>query len=110
MAQLLCRVERLFDLPPAAFTPPPKVSSSVVRLTPRPDQPPPELRARLAEVTRAAFGQRRKMLRSSLRAFGGDPLGLLAAAGIEATRRAEELDDRGVPAPWPSCIGRGADA
>ena len=51
MAQSLCRVERLFDLPPAAFTPPPKVSSSVVRLTPRPDQPAPELRATLAELT-----------------------------------------------------------
>jgi 16S rRNA (adenine1518-N6/adenine1519-N6)-dimethyltransferase len=92
MAQLLCRVERLFDLPPAAFTPPPKVSSSVVRLTPLPEQPAPELRVALAAVTQAAFGQRRKMLRSSLRALGGDPLPLLAAAGIEPTRRAEELD------------------
>ena len=91
MAQLLCRVERLFDLPPAAFTPPPKVSSSVVRLTPRPDRPPDILRARLAEVTRAAFGQRRKMLRSSLRSLGGDPADLLAEAGIDGTRRAEEL-------------------
>jgi 16S rRNA (adenine1518-N6/adenine1519-N6)-dimethyltransferase len=92
MAQLLCRVERLFDLPPAAFTPPPKVSSSVVRLTPRADQPSPELRAALSAVTQAAFGQRRKMLRSSLKALGGDPLALLAAAGVEPTRRAEELD------------------
>jgi 16S rRNA (adenine1518-N6/adenine1519-N6)-dimethyltransferase len=92
MAQLLCRVERVFDLPPAAFTPPPKVSSSVVRLTPRPEQPSSELRATLAGLTRAAFGQRRKMLRSSLRGFVADPLGLLAAAGIAPTRRAEELD------------------
>ena len=92
MAQSLCRVERLFDLPPAAFTPPPKVSSSVVRLTPRPEQPPPELRATLADLTRAAFGQRRKMLRASLRGFSPDPLALLAAADIEPTRRAEELD------------------
>jgi 16S rRNA (adenine1518-N6/adenine1519-N6)-dimethyltransferase len=91
MAQRLCRVERLFDLPPAAFTPPPKVSSSVVRLTPRPDQPTAELRAALAAVTQAAFGQRRKMLRASLRSLGGDPMALLAAAGIEPTRRAEEL-------------------
>ena len=91
MAQLLCRVERLFDLPPAAFTPPPKVSSSVVRLSPLPEQPPAELRATLALLTRAAFGQRRKMLRSSLRAFAPDPLPLLAEAGIEPTRRAEEL-------------------
>lgn len=91
MAQRLCRVERLFDLPPAAFTPPPKVSSSVVRLLPRPDQPSPALRRSLATVTQAAFGQRRKMLRQSLRALGGDPSPLLAAAGIEPTRRAEEL-------------------
>jgi len=92
MAQLLCRVERVFDLPPAAFTPPPKVSSSVVRLTPRPEQPSARLRATLADLTRAAFGQRRKMLRSSLRAFVPEPLALLAAAGVEPTRRAEELD------------------
>lgn len=92
MAQRLCRVERLFDLPPAAFTPPPKVTSSVVRLTPRPDQPTPELRVALAQVTQAAFGQRRKMLRSSLRSLGRDPRRLLATAGIEETRRAEELD------------------
>jgi 16S rRNA (adenine1518-N6/adenine1519-N6)-dimethyltransferase len=91
MAQRLCRVERLFDLPPAAFAPPPKVSSSVVRLTPRPDRPTPELRQALAAVTQAAFGQRRKMLRQSLRPLGADPLPLLAAAGVEPTRRAEEL-------------------
>jgi 16S rRNA (adenine1518-N6/adenine1519-N6)-dimethyltransferase len=92
MAQSLCRVERLFDLPAAAFTPPPKVSSSVVRLTPRPDQPAAELRTTLAELTRAAFGQRRKMLRASLRGFTPDPLALLAAADIDPTKRAEELD------------------
>jgi 16S rRNA (adenine1518-N6/adenine1519-N6)-dimethyltransferase len=91
MAQLCCRVERLFDLPPAAFVPPPKVSSSVVRLEPRPDRPSPELRRALAAVTRAAFGQRRKILRQSLKALGGDPALLLSAAGIEPTRRAEEL-------------------
>jgi 16S rRNA (adenine1518-N6/adenine1519-N6)-dimethyltransferase len=91
MAQRLCQVERLFDLPPAAFTPPPKVSSSVVRLTPRPDRPTAELQRALAAVTQAAFGQRRKMLRQSLRPLGADALPLLAAAGIESTRRAEEL-------------------
>ncbi len=92
MAQLLCQVERLFDLPPAAFRPPPKVSSSVVRLTPRPEQLSAGLRTAVADLTRAAFGQRRKMLRSSLRGLTGDPLALLAAAGIEPTRRAEELE------------------
>ena len=91
MAQALCRVERLFDLPPAAFTPPPRVSSSVVRLTPRPDRPPAPLRTALGEVARAAFGQRRKMLRASLRGLGGDPGPLLTAAGIDGSRRAEEL-------------------
>ena len=92
MAQRLCRVERLFDLPAAAFTPPPKVTSSIVRLQPRPDQPSPALRRALGAVAQAAFGQRRKMLRQSLRSLGGDPRRLLAAAGIEETRRAEELD------------------
>ncbi|MGD9510855.1 MAG: 16S rRNA (adenine(1518)-N(6)/adenine(1519)-N(6))-dimethyltransferase RsmA [Geminicoccaceae bacterium] len=91
MAQLLCRVERLFDLPPAAFRPPPKVSSSVVRLTPRADRPPPELVRAVAAVARAAFGQRRKMLRSSLRGLVPDPATLLADAGIDGSRRAEEL-------------------
>lgn len=91
IAQILCRVERLFDLPPAAFNPPPKVSSSVVRLTPRPDRPPPELARAIAAITRAAFGQRRKMLRSSLRSLRPDPTALLAAAGIDGSRRAEEL-------------------
>jgi 16S rRNA (adenine1518-N6/adenine1519-N6)-dimethyltransferase len=91
MAQRLCRVERLFDLPPGAFVPPPKVTSSLVRLTPRTDRPSPLLRERLAEVTRAAFGQRRKMLRASLKTLGVEPLALLAAAGITPTRRAESL-------------------
>ena len=91
LAQWLCRVERLFDLPPGAFRPPPRVTSSVVRLTPRPDQPGPLLRRAMRDVTRAAFGQRRKMLRSSLRGLRLAPLPLLAGTGIEPTRRAEEL-------------------
>ena len=91
LAQRLCVVERLFDLPPTAFTPPPRVSSSVVRLVPRPDRPEPEALAALEAVTRAAFGQRRKMLRASLRSLSPDTEALLAAAGIEATRRAESL-------------------
>jgi 16S rRNA (adenine1518-N6/adenine1519-N6)-dimethyltransferase len=91
MAQSLCEVERLFDLPPGAFVPPPKVSSSVVRLTPRPDRPGEPQRRRLEDVTRAAFGQRRKMLRASLAGLGVDTARLLAAAGIEPTRRAETL-------------------
>ncbi len=91
LAQRLCRVERLFDLPPAAFTPPPKVSSSVVRLTPRDDRPTAVLVKALEAVTRAAFGQRRKMLRSSLASLTPEAPALLAGTDIDPTRRAETL-------------------
>jgi 16S rRNA (adenine1518-N6/adenine1519-N6)-dimethyltransferase len=84
----------LFDVPPSAFVPPPKVTSTVVRLEPRPS-PLPARVAALAAVTRAAFGQRRKMLRQSLKALGVPVDELLAAAGIEATRRAEEIPVEG---------------
>jgi 16S rRNA (adenine1518-N6/adenine1519-N6)-dimethyltransferase len=78
----------MFDIPPAAFTPPPKVTSSVVHLIPKPDPLPVELKD-LEKVTKAAFGQRRKMLRQSLKSVGGEEL--LAKAGIDGTRRAETL-------------------
>lgn len=91
LAQSLCAVERLYDLPAAAFVPPPKVVSSVVRLFPKAERPDPATVARLEQVTKAAFGQRRKMLRSSLKALGVDADALLARAGIEPTRRAETL-------------------
>lgn len=84
----------LFNVPPSAFTPPPKVVSSVVGLLPR-AAPLAVDAARLERVVAAAFGQRRKMLRQSLRALGVDPLPLLAAARIEATQRAEEVDIAG---------------
>ena len=80
----------LFDVAAAAFVPPPKVTSSVVRLVPR-AEPLPCDRATLERVTEAAFGQRRKMLRQSLRSLGGDPRPLLAAAGIVETARAEDI-------------------
>jgi 16S rRNA (adenine1518-N6/adenine1519-N6)-dimethyltransferase len=80
----------LFDVAPSAFVPPPKVTSSVVRLVPR-ASPEPCSRELLERVTEAAFGQRRKMLRQSLRALGVDAAALLAAADIVPTRRAEEL-------------------
>jgi 16S rRNA (adenine1518-N6/adenine1519-N6)-dimethyltransferase len=80
----------MFDVAPSAFVPPPKVTSSVVRLVPRQSPLPCDLAA-LERVTAAAFGQRRKMLRQSLRALGHDPQPILAAAGIEATARAEEI-------------------
>ena len=90
IAQWLTEPKRLFDIPPQAFTPPPKVTSSVVELRPRP-APLAADRRTLERVTAAAFGQRRKMLRHSLRALGGDPTALLEAAGIAGTARAEEL-------------------
>lgn len=83
----------LFDLPPSAFTPPPKVTSSVVRLVPRPEPLAVDPDA-LEKVVAAAFGQRRKMLRQSLKSLG-NAQGLLEAAGIEPTRRAEEIDVAG---------------
>lgn len=80
----------LFDIGPQAFTPPPKVTSAVVHMVPR-EEPLPCHMGALQRVTAAAFGQRRKMLRSSLKALGGDPAALLAAAGIKETARAEEI-------------------
>lgn len=84
----------LFDIGPKAFTPPPKVTSSVVEFVPRAN-PLPCDRAKLERVAMAAFGQRRKMLRQSLKTLGVDPLPLLAAAGIAETARAEEIDVAG---------------
>jgi 16S rRNA (adenine1518-N6/adenine1519-N6)-dimethyltransferase len=80
----------LFDIAPGAFVPPPKVTSSVVRLIPRAAPEPCDRRA-LERVAAAAFGQRRKMLRQSLKSLGVDPARLAAAAGIESTRRAETI-------------------
>lgn len=91
MAQWLCTVDTLFDLPPRAFTPPPKVVSSVVLLTPRAVPLAPAEAAILERVTAAAFGQRRKMLRQSLKSLGLEPRPLLEACGIAETARAEEL-------------------
>jgi 16S rRNA (adenine1518-N6/adenine1519-N6)-dimethyltransferase len=80
----------IFDIAPSAFVPPPKVTSSVVRLVPR-VAPLACTRATLERVTAAAFGQRRKMLRQSLRALDHDPQPILAAAGIDPTARAEDI-------------------
>ncbi|BAT60964.1 ribosomal RNA small subunit methyltransferase A [Variibacter gotjawalensis] len=90
ISQWRCEARIMFDISPAAFVPPPKVTSSVVRLVPRAN-PLPCDRATLEHVAAAAFGQRRKMLRQSLRSLGGDPQPLLEAAGIEPTARAEEI-------------------
>ncbi|MCW5695376.1 MAG: 16S rRNA (adenine(1518)-N(6)/adenine(1519)-N(6))-dimethyltransferase RsmA [Bauldia sp.] len=96
----------MFDVDPRAFTPAPKVTSSVVRLLPR-AAPLPCRTATLERVTGAAFGQRRKMLRQSLRSLGVDPLPLLAAAGIAETKRAEEIDIAGFVALANALDGRG---
>ena len=91
MTQWLCQVRREFNLPASAFVPPPKVASSVVQLVPRAEPLAPADRATLEAVTAAAFGQRRKMVRSSLKTLGVDVGALLAEAGVEPTARAEEL-------------------
>jgi 16S rRNA (adenine1518-N6/adenine1519-N6)-dimethyltransferase len=80
----------MFDVAPSAFVPPPRVTSSVVRLVPR-ATPLPCSRKLLERVTAAAFGHRRKMLRQSLRALTADPQPILAAAGIDPAARAEEV-------------------
>jgi 16S rRNA (adenine1518-N6/adenine1519-N6)-dimethyltransferase len=80
----------LFDIAPGAFVPPPKVTSSVVRLVPR-AEPLPCSRRALEQVAAAAFNQRRKMLRQSLKPLGVDPALLTEAAGIDPTRRAETV-------------------
>lgn len=84
------RATILFDVSPSAFVPPPKVVSSVVRLEPREAPAPCDVKA-LEAVTAAAFGQRRKMLRQSLKSLGVDPAPLIASAGVPETARAEEV-------------------
>lgn len=84
----------LFDIDPKAFTPPPKVTSSVVEILPL-DTPMPTEASLLERVAAAGFGQRRKMLRQSLKSLGVNAESLLAEAGIEGTRRAEEISIAG---------------
>ncbi len=89
LAQWTCHTALALRVPPEAFTPPPKVHSAVVRLLPKPSQPEPALLAAMERLTQYAFGQRRKMLRASLKPLGGESL--LRRAGIDPTRRAETL-------------------
>ena len=93
LAQARCTAKLDFTVPPRAFTPPPKVASAVVHLNKLQDAYP-HLDA-LERVTAAAFGQRRKMLRSALRSLTPEPEALLHAAGLEPTARAEEIDQLG---------------
>ena len=90
IAQATSEVEVVMEVPARAFTPPPKVDSAVARLTPRPERPSPARLDALQRVTAAAFGQRRKMLRASLKALGGEPL--IEAAGLDPRARAETVD------------------
>jgi 16S rRNA (adenine1518-N6/adenine1519-N6)-dimethyltransferase len=94
LAQWRTQPKILFDIAPSAFVPPPKVTSSLVELLPRQSPLPCSLRS-LERVTEAAFGQRRKMLRQSLKTLGVDPMPLLEEAGIAPTARAEEIDIEG---------------
>jgi 16S rRNA (adenine1518-N6/adenine1519-N6)-dimethyltransferase len=90
LAQWRCETKILFDVNASAFVPPPNVKSSIVHLLPR-QNPLPCDRAMLERVTQAAFGQRRKMLRQSLRALNTDVAALLATTGLDPTSRAENL-------------------
>jgi 16S rRNA (adenine1518-N6/adenine1519-N6)-dimethyltransferase len=90
LAQWRCNVRIVFDVSAAAFVPPPNVKSSLVRLVPR-ASPMPCDRKLLESATRAAFGQRRKMLRQSLRSLNVDVPMLLSAANLDPTARAEDL-------------------
>ena len=93
ISQAVCEARIVMHLPAAAFTPPPKVASAVVHLVPLEVRPSPERLKKLERVTAAAFGQRRKMLRSSLKQLGG--AALCEAAGISPEARAETIDVAG---------------
>jgi 16S rRNA (adenine1518-N6/adenine1519-N6)-dimethyltransferase len=95
LVQWLCEARLVMHLPAGAFLPAPKVASSLVRLTPRPSPLAPAARPALERVLAAAFGQRRKMLRSSLKVLGPEPEALLTKAGVSEKARAEEIDVEG---------------
>jgi 16S rRNA (adenine1518-N6/adenine1519-N6)-dimethyltransferase len=103
IVQATCRARRVMDVPARAFSPPPKVESAVVRLEPRADRPGPERLDALQRITAAAFGQRRKMLRSSLKALGGEAL--IAAAGLDPHVRAEVVPVAGFLALADAWLG-----
>lgn len=89
IVQATCKARRVMDVPARAFSPPPKVESAVVRLEPLAIRPSPDRLDTLQKMTAAAFGQRRKMLRSSLKLMGGEAL--IAAAGLDPQARAETI-------------------
>jgi 16S rRNA (adenine1518-N6/adenine1519-N6)-dimethyltransferase len=91
ITQWLCDIDTEFTVPARAFVPPPKVISSVVKLLPRPRPQAPATFQDLEKVTAAAFGQRRKMLRSALKSLVSNPLALLEESDINPEARAETL-------------------
>ncbi len=91
IANWRAKTQILFDVPPSVFVPPPKVTSSIVQLHPRPMPLIDVELEKLETVTQAAFGQRRKMLRASLKQISANPVQWLEEAGIKATQRAENL-------------------
>jgi 16S rRNA (adenine1518-N6/adenine1519-N6)-dimethyltransferase len=91
LTQWRTRAKILFDVSPRAFTPPPKVNSAVVRIDPLAEPITPCALADLEKVTAAAFGNRRKMLRQSLKTLTPDAEALVLAAGLDPTSRAEQL-------------------
>nr|WP_319485291.1 16S rRNA (adenine(1518)-N(6)/adenine(1519)-N(6))-dimethyltransferase RsmA [uncultured Cohaesibacter sp.] len=96
--------DKLFDVAKECFSPPPKVTSSIVHLTPRANPLPCNLRT-LEQVTAAAFGQRRKMLRQSLKSLNVDHLALIEDAGLDPTQRAETVSVEGFVA-MANCLDR----
>ena len=90
MTQIDCTVEHLFDVPPEAFYPPPKVQSAIVRLTPRVERYRPECpRVQLSSLVQHAFSQRRKTLRNNLKGIVDESA--IDALGIDPSCRAETL-------------------
>ncbi|HXL98490.1 MAG TPA: rRNA adenine dimethyltransferase family protein, partial [Rhizomicrobium sp.] len=91
LTQWRAKAKILFDVSPRAFTPPPKVTSSIVRIEPLAEPIAPARLSDLEAVTAAAFGQRRKMLRQSLKTLAPDTETFIRAAGLDPTERAEQL-------------------
>jgi 16S rRNA (adenine1518-N6/adenine1519-N6)-dimethyltransferase len=104
IVQATCSAQRVMEVGARAFTPPPKVDSAVVRLEPLAERPAPERLTALQTVTAAAFGQRRKMLRSSLKVLGGEEL--IVAAGMDPQLRAEVVPVAGFLALADAWIAR----
>ena len=95
LAQWRCETRKLFDVSAKAFTPPPKVTSTVIQLIPRPVPLFPAEPAALARVTAAAFGQRRKMMRAAMKGLVADPENFLIANGVDPRARAETMEIEG---------------